>query len=98
MSIDSDHLTTYLIVPTLIHMDEVLPGAYSANAIHMLLGILAQESEMGTYLFQKGAPLTGAKGIFQIESKTHMDVWNSYLKYRYDLALWVRGRASQHAF
>lgn len=98
MSIDATHLTKYLIVPTLIEMNELLPGAYSENAVAIMLGILAQESEMGTYLHQRGVSASkGAKGIYQIESATHMSIWNHYLKYHQELALWVKGKASQHA-
>lgn len=44
----------------------------------MLLGTVAQESGMGQYLHQIKGP---ALGIYQMEPRTHKDIWVNYLKY-----------------
>jgi hypothetical protein len=73
MSIDVKQLKSLVIVPTLVEL-----GLYSDSAVNLLLGTCAQESKMGTYLKQ----INGiALGIYQIESKTHDDVWENYLNY-----------------
>jgi len=96
MSIDREQLEDVLIIPTLLEMDHYLSGAYSKSAVNMLLGILAQESAMGTYLIQKGASVvTGAKGIYQIEGKTDIDVWDNFLEYNDSLADWIHTQTAQ---
>jgi len=64
-------------------------GLYSESAVNLLLGTAAQESDLGTYLYQK--PSRTAKGIFQMETgykengipRTEISLWENYLKYRY---------------
>ena len=52
---------------------------YSESAVNLLLGTMAQESNMGTYLRQVGGG--PALGVFQTEPKTEQDIWNNYLFY-----------------
>ena len=49
---------------------------HSVAAVQLLLGTAAQESRFGTYLHQLGGP---ARGVFQMEPKTHADIWTNYL-------------------
>jgi len=52
----------------------------SNTAVNLLLGTAAQESNFGTYLRQLGdGP---ARGVFQMEPDTEMDIWKNYLSYR----------------
>jgi len=88
-----------LIRPVLLRLNEVLPGAYSENAIQLMLGTMAQESDFGYYLVQNQAnPIIGAKGVFQVESLTNISKWNNFLRYNPRVAKFVRGIAAQHAF
>lgn len=63
-------------------------GMYSPAASELLLGTALQESNL-TYLTQLDGdtdPYDDAMGVFQVERKTHDDIWNNYLHYRWDLA------------
>jgi len=76
-------------------------GMWSEAAENLVLGTAAQESHLGRWLIQtnRGARTARrAKGIFQIENRTHNSIWNHYLAYRPELASKVRGYASQHNF
>ena len=53
-------------------------GLYSVEAVYLLLGTCAVESNFGTYLKQKNGP---ALGVFQIEPSTLIDIWENYLYY-----------------
>ena len=77
MSINVKDLKFKIIIPTLQFI-----GLYSESAVNLLLGTAAQESHMGTYLTQIKGP---ALSIYQIEPKTHADIWKNYLSYRLDL-------------
>jgi hypothetical protein len=57
-------------------------GMARPEAEQLLAGTCAQESQMGTYLRQDQGP---ALGIWQMEPKTHKDIWDNYLKYRPEL-------------
>jgi hypothetical protein len=53
-------------------------GLYSLAAEELLLGTACQESKCGTYLKQLG---TGpALGIFQMEPRTHDDLWKNFVR------------------
>lgn len=83
--INTDQLRTLIIRPTLEAMD-----AHSPAAENLLMGTVAQESLMGTFLKQH--PTGPALGIYQMEPATHDDIWSNYLDYREPLARSV----SQH--
>ncbi len=70
--IEPSHLLQYVIRPTLATLAEVsgLPLASEA-AERLLLATAAQESQCGRYLHQIGGP---ARGIYQIEPATYIDV------------------------
>jgi hypothetical protein len=52
----------------------------SPEAVNLILGTIAQESKFGYYIKQlNNGP---AKGICQMETNTHNDIWNNYLKYK----------------
>jgi hypothetical protein len=56
---------------------------YSLDAVNLILGTIAQESNFGHYIRQlNGGP---ALGICQMESDTFEDIFNNYLKYKMDL-------------
>lgn len=48
-------------------------------AIEILMLTAAQETHLGTYLFQVRGP---AKGVFQIEPRTEKDIYKNFLKYK----------------
>jgi hypothetical protein len=76
--IDVTQLKECIIIPVLTKLD-----LYSEAAVNLLLGTAAMESDMGTYLKQKGGG--PALGIYQMESSTHLDIWQNYLQYREEL-------------
>ena len=51
-------------------------------AEELLIATMAHESKGGTYLKQEGGP---ALGIYQMEPKTHDDIWNAYLPSFHDV-------------
>ncbi len=67
-------LSEWVIMPTLLHL-----GMYSTSAENLLVGTVAHESKMGTYLKQVGGP---ALGIYQIEPATLHDIYDNYLAFR----------------
>lgn len=73
-----------LIIQPVLHVLDV----YSQEAEELLIGTCAQESQGGTYLFQnivsKNMLETFSKGLFavgiyQMEPKTHDDIWKNFL-------------------
>uniref|UniRef100_A0A6H1ZWD9 Transglycosylase SLT domain-containing protein n=1 Tax=viral metagenome TaxID=1070528 RepID=A0A6H1ZWD9_9ZZZZ len=67
-------LKKHVIIPVLQKLDRS-----SDSAIKLILGTAAQESAMGFHLAQMaGGP---AKGIYQMETATHADIWKNYLAY-----------------
>lgn len=56
-----------------------LLGRYSLEAVNLLLGTAAQESDFGTNLHQIGGG--PGKGVFQMEPATEEDIWVNYLRY-----------------
>ncbi len=86
--INKEQFQRYVIEAALLSYDKVKPGAYSANAVALLMGTAAHESKMGTYLVQMGdGP---AKGFFQVEQATAIDNWVNYLRYHQDQADFIR--------
>lgn len=76
--IDVDQLRELIIRPTLKGLN-----LWSGEAEDLLLGTVAQESLMGTYIKQlDDGP---ALGIYQMEPATYRDIWENYLKYREEL-------------
>ena len=74
MGIKVSHLRKYIIQPTL----KIL-GLYSRDAEELLIATAAHESHLGEYLHQEGGP---ALGIYQMEPKTHKDIWGRYLIFK----------------
>ena len=73
-----------MIEPAQLQKEIILPALYrlsdwtnkhmcDTHAIMLLMGTCAQESQMGRYLKQINGP---ACGIYQMEPKTYLDVWN----------------------
>jgi hypothetical protein len=83
------HFVNYVITPVLKALD-----LDSIAARQLLLGTALQESNL-QYLHQLG---TGpAVGVFQMEPRTHDDIWENYLSYKPDLAKKVRGLGPRHS-
>lgn len=59
-------------------------GMHSESAVELLMMTAAQESHLGTYLWQVGGG--PARGAFQVEKATEEDIWKNYLAYREGLA------------
>jgi hypothetical protein len=71
MSFDKDQLREK-ISNVLYYLDPFIP--YSKTAVELLMLTCAQESRLGTYLKQVKGP---ARGIFQIEPATEIDLWRT---------------------
>ena len=85
--IDTRQFMQHIIVPALTAID-----LDSAAAEELLLGTALQESGL-RYLVQLGnGP---AKGFFQMETATHNDIWDNYLRYRSELSAHIHVISSQ---
>lgn len=83
MAINAAQLRQQIVRPAL-----KLMKLYSPQAEQLLMGTMAQESALGTYVYQ--VPSGPARGIFQMEPDTERDIWENYLAYRPELAEAVR--------
>lgn len=72
--IDRDQLRLHVVRPTLQAL-----GLWSAAAENLVIGTIAQESRLGTFVRQINGP---ALGICQMEPATHDDIWRSWLRYQ----------------
>jgi len=79
MGINPGQLRQLVISPALASI-----GLGGQAAEELLMGTVLQESEGGTYLHQLGQG--PAIGIFQMEPRTHDDLWASFLSRRADLS------------
>jgi hypothetical protein len=77
MSICPEHFRE-MIQETLMPVD-----LWTQSAEELLIGTAAQESHLGTYLFQLGGG--PAVGVYQMEPSTHSDIWDNYLLFRPEL-------------
>lgn len=77
MSINCRQLRDYVVRPTL-----AMFGVDDEATENLLLGTSAQESLMGKYIVQMNG---SALGIYQIEPRTHADVYGNYLGSRQHL-------------
>lgn len=68
---DASQLKDIVITPVLVAL-----GMNSPSAANLLLGTVAQESQMGHYIAQKGIGLNGGIGIWQVERPTFQLVWD----------------------
>ncbi len=75
--LDVTQLRQFIIVPALN-----LLQMYSKPAEELLVFTCATESKGGTYIKQVGGP---ALGVYQMEPKTYMDIWNNYITRRTNL-------------
>lgn len=81
--IDPVHLLNYVIRPVLKDL-----GLHSVSAEKLLLGTACQESQCGRWLRQIGEG--PAVSIYQIEPRSHDDVWINFLANRPELTERVR--------
>lgn len=72
MAIDPKHLRELVIQPACKAI-----GLWSVAAEELLLGTACQESKCGTFLKQIGKG--PALGIFQMEPRTHDDLWKNFI-------------------
>lgn len=87
MGIAACELRDFVIRPALKKI-----GLWSLSAENLLLGTAAQESRLGYYLHQRNGP---ALGIYQIEPRTHYDIWENFLKYQPTLSALATNIASK---
>ena len=66
-----EQYTDIILMPVLMQLQ-----MYSHQAISLMLGTIAAESDAGTFIKQVGGP---ALGVYMMEPKTHDDTWNHYL-------------------
>lgn len=55
-------------------------GLNTPSAVNLMLGTMAQESQMGKYIAQKGIGLKGGIGIYQMEARTYLDIWKRQIE------------------
>lgn len=80
---DARQVRRYIVRETLQDM-----GHHSAESEELLMGILAQESDMGYYIDQAGGGNGPAYGPYQMEEATYQDVSEYLRDHRPDL--WTR--------
>lgn len=90
--ISAIQLRDYIIRPVLKYLEPEIP--YSIAAEQLLLGTLAQESH-GVYLHQLGKG--PAVGLWQMEPRTHDDLWATILKSNIALGDKVHGLLSSES-
>jgi hypothetical protein len=103
--INARDLRDLVIIPTLKEMDKLWPGAYTPQAVNLLVGVAYKESLIddpndgiqgrSTHLKQLSGP---ALGIYQIEPATHDDNWITYLNSRPDKAEYMHRLMRPRAF
>lgn len=76
--LDREQLVEYVIEPSI---EEI--NLHSRDAVSLLLHTAIAESNL-TYIHQVGGG--PALGLWQMEPKTHDDIWENYLAYRFELA------------
>ena len=90
---DCRQLKEFVIVPALTAL-----GMFNPNAVNLLLGTAAQESNLGHYIVQQGIGFKGGIGIYQMEALTYNNIWdrqienNIALKAKIRLLLGYAGR------
>lgn len=72
--IEPRQLLNHVVRPTLAQLE--IDGD---TAEKLVMGTIAHESKLGTYLKQIQGP---ALGICQMEPPTHDDIWHNWLRYR----------------
>lgn len=88
MGIFAADLRELVVRPTLEQLDQ-----WSQAAENLLMGTVAQESQLG-FTLQEG----GLKGIYRISDDLHRKVWDEYLINHPETASRLRGLASQQQF
>ena len=73
-----NHNVNAYIVPTLQALN-----MYSPQAVELMHGTALAESGYDVLIQNEGGP---ALGYWQMEPKTHDDIWDNYLKYRPELS------------
>ncbi len=76
--INKEHFLDYVIRPTILTL-----GIGGQSAEILLLGTALVESNLSALKQYNNGP---ALGIYQMEAKTHFDIWYNYLRYREELA------------
>lgn len=87
--LDPSHFKREIIGPALRWL-----GLYSPNAEALVLGTALQESNLRFLRQLGGGP---GLGLFQMEGKTHDDIWRNFLSYRRELAQKTRELALSDA-
>lgn len=67
MTINAAQFSAQIVIPTLLTLEQVGKVPYSTVAYHLVIGTVAQESLLGTWLVQEDGP---ALGLGQIEPAT----------------------------
>lgn len=80
--INAVQLREHIVRPTLQAM-----CLHSDAAENLVMGTAATESKLGTWIVQSGGG--PALGIYQCEPATHIDLWQSWLRYRPEIANWL---------
>ena len=76
---DIDQLIKHIIEPSIKSIDK-----YSKDAVYLLVGTCAAESQLAEFVKQIGGP---ALGIYQMEPKTYYDIIDNYIQYDHSLTI-----------
>ncbi len=86
--LDPSQLKELVIRPTLVKI-----GLWSRAAENLVLGTGLAESQLQHLRQLGGGP---ALGLYQMEPETHDDIWETFLKFRVELASKVQGLCSPY--
>lgn len=84
MGLDLKQVRDHVVVPALTHI-----GFYSKAAERLVIATALAESDSLKYIKQLGRG--PARGLFQLEPRTHDDIWDGYLNYRPELQSKLKG-------
>lgn len=80
------HLRDHVIRPALHLLASYNPMMNTPASINLLIGIALAESNCGEYVYQVGGP---AIGPYQMQPKTHDDIYQNYLNHKLALKSFV---------
>ncbi len=72
---DARQVKDNIILPALTAL-----GMKTPNAVNLMLGTMAQESEMGKFIVQQGIGMKGGIGVYQMQAPTYMDLWKRIIQ------------------
>lgn len=78
-------LRDVIVVPVLTAL-----GMFSPNAVNLLLGTAAQESQLGHFIVQQGIGFNGGIGIYQMQKAAYNNIWDRQISNNIALKMRIR--------